>query len=152
MKVDTIKIQKEICNAMLNRNARLTCGEIENDTIAVTVNGFAAYALPKSECIFDIKKIPTRNDIQFAKLFERNQNDKLLTVTPLTVDMMNGGNKTTLRRLTCEDFDCFVDVRLLKQLEDGNLYGYDRLGRILVQDDFGCPLAVIMPTRYELEY
>lgn len=153
MKINKKQIQKEICNAMLDGNSRLIGAEIENNAIAVTVDGFVAYILQKNECIFDISKIRAISDrASFLEVFKENEKDKLLTITPLEAVLSSFGELKTIRRLTCEDFDCFVDVRLLKRLKGGKFYGYGSLNRILVKDDFDCPIGVVMPTRYELKY
>ncbi len=150
MKINKKQIQKEICNAMLDGTNRITYAEIENNAIVVTMNGRVAYVLQKSECIFDISKIPTGgNSAKLAEVFEPNENDTLLTLTPLTIDIITFGIGKTIRQLTCENFDCFVDTQLLKHFMGCKFYGYGRLDRILIKDDFDCPIAVVMPIRYE---
>lgn len=137
------KIQLEVCKAMLNSNRMLAMSEISDEIIGVTLNGFIAYAFNKNECIFNTDKISKEHSENMKKIFEPNEKDKLLTATRIVI----ADKDCYVRKLTCEDFDCYIKENLYKQVSGLNLYGYGNLNRILATDDFGFPRVVVMPRR-----
>ena len=137
------KIQLEVCKAMLNSNRMLAMSEISDEIIGVTLDGFIAYAFNKNECIFNTDKISKEHSENMKKIFEPNEKDKLLTATRIVIE----DKDCSVRKLTCEDFDCYIKENLYKQVSGLNLYGYGNLNRILATDDFGFPRVVVMPRR-----
>lgn len=117
--------------------------EISDEIIGVTLDGFIAYALNKNECIFNTNRISKEHSENMKKIFEPNEKDKLLTATRIVIE----DNDCSVRKLTCEDFDCYIKENLYKQVSGLNLYGYGNLNRILATDDFGFPRVVVMPRR-----
>ena len=137
------KIQLEVCKAMLNSNRMLAMSEISDEIIGVTLDGFIAYALNKNECIFNTDKISKEHSENMKKIFEPNEEDKLLTATRIVIE----DKDCSVRKLTCKDFDCYIKESLYKQVSGFILYGYGSLNRILATDDFGFPRVVVMPRR-----
>lgn len=137
------KIQLEVCKAMLNSNRRLVMAEISDEVIAVTLDGIIAYVFNKNECIFNADKISKEHSENMKKIFEPNEKDKLLTATRIVIEEKD----CSVRKLTCEDFDCYIKENLYKQVSGLNLYGYGNLNRILATDVFGSPRVVVMPRR-----
>lgn len=137
------KIQLEVCKAMLNSNRMLVMSEISDEIIGVTLDGFIAYALNKNECIFNTDRISKEHSENMKKIFEPNEKDKLLTATRIVIE----DKDCSVRKLTCEDFDCYIKENLYKQVSGLNLYGYGNLNRILATDDFGFPRVVVMPRK-----
>ena len=137
------KIQLEVCKAMLNSNRMLAIAEISDEIIGVSLNGFIAYALNKNECIFNTDRISKEHSENMKKIFEPNEKDKLLTATRIVIE----DKDCSVRKLTCEEFDCYIKENLYKQVSGLNLYGYGNLNRILATDDFGFPRVVVMPRR-----
>lgn len=137
------KIQLEVCKAMLNSNRMLAMSEISDEIIGVTLDGFIAYALNKNECIFNTDRISKEHSENMKKVFEPNEKDKLLTATRIVIE----DKDCSVRKLTCEDFDCYIKENLYKQVSGLNLYGYGNLNRILATDDFGFPRVVVMPRK-----
>lgn len=137
------KIQLEVCKSMLNSNRMLAMSEISDEIIGVTLDGFIAYALNKNECIFNTDRISKEHSENMKKIFEPNEKDKLLTATRIVIE----DKGCSVRKLTCEDFDCYIKENLYKQVSGLNLYGYGSLNRILATDDFGFPRVVVMPRK-----
>ena len=136
------QIQMEICKAMLNANKRTLIADISDGVVAVTVDGFIAYALVKDKCVFDTSKI-ARVGKNLKDLFEINDEDKILKATPYTIDY----HGYIAKKLECENFNIYVKEDLYHKISNFNLYSYGKLKRILAIDDFGFPVAVVMPIR-----
>lgn len=137
------KIQLKICKAMLDANRSLTIGDVGTDAVAVTVDGYIAYSFLKSECIFDITKIPSIKNGFLDELFEIDEKDELLTVTPYKISYKG----KIVQKLTCDNADIYLDEKLYKKIKKFKLYGYESDKRILALDNFDCPIAIVMPVR-----
>lgn len=139
------QIQLEVCKAMLDAKGTMRIGDLGNGFVAVTVNGFIAYAFADNECIFDKTKIAHIAPNIFQPLFEREERDEKLTKTPFLVSF---GNRIAIK-YCCEKFDCYIDEKYYKQLAGLTLYASRSTGRVLAVDEFDCPVAVVMPIKVD---
>lgn len=138
------QIQIEVCKALLDTNKRCSGCFINETEFAVTTDGFSAYVLHKSECIFDIERVKTAN---FKPLFEPNEKDEELQTTKKLFVL---GDKT-VKKFKTENADIYVDMKILKPFEGFHFYGFSSVGRVIVKDDFGRLVGLFLPVRFSEE-
>lgn len=70
--MNTKQIQMEICKALLNNPEGVYGCRLYDNRIAVTTDGFRAFAFFEDDCIFDKTKL---NDYDLTPFFEENDED-----------------------------------------------------------------------------
>lgn len=131
--------QLDVCRAILDGNRRCSMCELNDNEIAVTVDGYTAYVFEKNECVFDIEKIAKAQGIKAH--FEDVDND---TEIKPSGEIFKVGEKL-VERYIGENLELLVDRKVAEKFQGLNLYANNNRGRILAKDFFGRIIALFLP-------
>ena len=140
------KIQSYMFKGILKKSECTCYCEYDENSIAVTWNGFQLYILEKNSLCFSLNKCRERNNL--ADLLTMTEKDKKLTLTNTLKVIVN----EYYCKLKADDFTIWVNDKYLKDFENMSYYASNSLGRILVTEPFtdkiiGC----VMPIRIKDE-
>lgn len=135
------KIQGYMLKSLLTDPERACYWEYEENSVAVTWNGFQIYVLPKKDICFALDKCGRFGKL--GALLTMVADDNELTPT----DTLKQLGKGYGRKLKAKDFDIWVNDKHLKDFGEVKYYAFNSLGRILVTDTetdeiIGCILPV----------
>lgn len=130
--------QLEVCKAMLDHTKYIRGCDIDENTFAVTTDGFECFVFDNSEIIFDKSKI-AKSD--FRHILSDNKNDielkqtrEMIIQEPFTIVKFEMGSEYI-----------YIKEKYVSQFKGYRLFAYSPLDRVLVKDDFENVIAVIMP-------
>ena len=140
------KIQSYMFKGILKKSECTCYCEYDENSIAVTWNGFQLYILQKNSLCFSLDKCCELNTL--ADLLTMTEEDKKLTFT----NTLKVIEKKYYRKLKADDFIIWVNDKYIKDFGDMSYYAGNSLGRILVTEPFtdkiiGC----VMPIRIKDE-
>lgn len=139
------QLQSEIFKRLLARD-RVCYDELDGESIAITFDGYRAYALAKKDICFDLaccKKIDTLH-----QLFETN--DSLQKVKMSGAFFLMGDRM--VQRLDAQDFRVWVNKTYIDSCERYDLYAQSRLGPVRVINPVtNKVVAIILPIRVDNE-
>ena len=131
--------QLDVCRAILDGNRRCSMCELNENEIAVTVDGYMAYVFYKDECVFNVNKIAKIQELK--KYFEDVDND---TEIKPSGEIFKVGEKL-VEKYIGENIELLVDRKIAEKFQGLNLYANDNRGRILAKDFFGRIIAIFLP-------
>lgn len=131
--------QLDVCRAILDGNRRCSMCELNENEIAVTVDGYMAYVFYKDECVFDVNKIAKIQELK--KYFEDVDND---TEIKPSGEIFKVGEKL-VEKYIGENIELLVNRKIAEKFQGLNLYANDNRGRILAKDFFGRIIAIFLP-------
>ena len=142
MKKGTInrkQTQLDVCRAILEGNRRCSMCELNDNEIAVTVDGYTAYVFNKNECVFDTEKISKTQGLK--TFFDDVEND---TEIKPTGELFKVGENLAEKYIG-ENLEMIVNDEIAKKFKDLRLYANNERGRILAKDCFGRIIALFLP-------
>ena len=135
------KLQLDICKAMLDSNSRLSACLIDEKQIAVSINGFTAYAFYLSECIFNTSQINYSDNLK--EVFKDNEKDELISFT----GNMRIDKGYQLEEYANENLKVYIKSEFTKNLTHYKFYAYSPINRVLIKDEFERVVGVVAPIR-----
>ena len=138
--MNTVKIQRELFNAMIGRNQRPCVGDFYGNQV-FTATGYCAYFLRPSDLVLDIDKFRKGAVTQMPEYDE--EKDVPLKITRAAYVDHNG---TVFRRFDGGAFVVYINLALLKAFDNPSLLGRSAEDRVLVFEKDQL-VGIVMPGR-----
>lgn len=137
--------QIEICKALLNPDSRVHYDFINDNEIAVTINGTNCFVFHKKECVFDVSKM-----IQSAFIKEHFCED-ISDVEIKQTETMFFRNGRMIKKYKGSYFNIYIDSKISKPFEGFRFFANSSLSRVLVKDDFDMIVGLFLPIKFKEE-
>lgn len=137
------QIQLAVCKELLNPSTRCTGVFINEDEFAITTDGITAFVFYKNECVFDISKVKISGHLK--PFFSELETDVEIKKT----GHLFYSRKTVVSKYTSGNFEVYVDTKVEKPFEGYRFFASEKIGRILVKDDFNRLIGVFLPMKFD---
>lgn len=136
------QLQLNVCRAIMDSDRRCHYCEVDDNVIAVTIDGYVAYIFDKNECVFNFEKITKAPGLKC--FFEDFENDVEINSTD---ELYNVGGGLIAEKYKGNDFEILVNTEIAKQFKDCKLYANGGRSRILVKDYFDRVVGSFLPMK-----
>lgn len=133
------KLMLNVCKSMLDGNKRLYGCFINPSEFAVTTTGHNLYIFNAKECVFDIAKIHTSDEL--CKVCNDDEKDEQITKTKKVYECRG----KTLDEYKGENFTLYADRAVTSIFKDYSFFANGATSRVLVKDCFGRLVGVFLP-------
>lgn len=137
------QIQLKVCKELLDPSRNCAGVFINEEEFAITTDGFTAYVFDIRDCIFDISKVPCKNNLK--SYFDEKKTD----VEILKTGLMFSKKGQLVEKYKSENFAVYIDSKIAKPYEGYHFFASSEKGRILVKDDFGRLLGLFLPLNFK---
>lgn len=132
----------QICKALIDNSTRICKAKLNDDEVMITTDGYTAFVLFEKECVFDLNKIPTKDEL--AKFIKTDDSyEEVFVAKTRFVD--RGFDIAKLQGSACT---VYANEKYIKCFNKCRLFASKDKLSVIAKNDLGMTVGMFCPMRF----